>query len=198
MFYIKETMERNCELRLKRGLDYETTQSYSVQVQLRTLFNAMVDPDKTTARVDIAVIDVNDNSPKFVFKYPENRFTNEKYYAAISVEAAISSVVLQVQAKDADSGPLGQLLYEIVEETNTGHYLTMERTTGTLRTDKMIDFSQMASILPLRLTVKARDNPGQMKGYRETDCQVIVSISLYYHTNSILWALGSDATLGYL
>lgn len=175
MFFIKETIERNCELRLKRELDFEKVQSYSLEVQLKAHLSAPVDKDKMTARLDIAVTDVNDNSPKFIFKYPENRFTNEKYYAAVAVEAPISSVVVQVQAKDADSGPLGQVVYEIVEGTNTGYYLTMERATGTIRTDKMINYSQLEQRLPLRLTVRARDNPGQLKGYRETDCQVIVS-----------------------
>lgn len=126
--------------------------------------------------MDITVVDVNDNSPTFIYKLnPKNGFFAEKYYAAIPVEAPISSFVLQVQAKDADSGALGQLVYEIVEESNIDHLLTMERATGTIRTDKMVNLPQLATKLPVRLVIKARDNPGQLRGYRETNSSVIVS-----------------------
>lgn len=124
-------------------------------------------------KVDVTVLDVNDNSPKFIFKFPDSRFTNGKYYAAVAVDAPISSSVIQVAAEDVDSGPLGQLVYEIMEETNSGKYFSMERATGTIRTDKMMN---TVTQLPIRLIVTARDNPGQQIGYRETNAQVVVSI----------------------
>ena len=121
-------------------------------------------------------MDVNDNPPKFVFKYPNNVYTNGKYYAAIAMEAPISSILLQVHAEDKDSGALGQVTYEILDETNGGKFFSIERMTGTIRNDRMISINQ----LPLRLIVVARDNPGQPKGYQETSCQVVVS-SLKFH-----------------
>lgn len=123
-------------------------------------------------QVDVTVLDVNDNSPKFIFKYPENRYTNGKYYAAIAADAPISSVLIHVVAEDGDSGPLGQLVYDIMEETNSAKFFSIEKSTGTIRTDKMIN---KISQLPLRLVVITRDNPGQPIGYRETNCQVVVS-----------------------
>lgn len=123
-------------------------------------------------KVDVTVMDVNDNSPKFVFKYPENRFTNGKYYAAVSADAPISSVLIHVAAEDADSGPLGQLVYDILEETNSAKLFSVEKSTGTIRTDKMMNNIRQ---LPLRMVVTVRDNPGQPIGYRETNCQVVVS-----------------------
>lgn len=123
-------------------------------------------------QVDVTVLDVNDNSPKFIFKYPENRYTNGKYYAAIAADAPISSVLIHVVAEDEDSGPLGQLVYDIMEETNSAKFFSIEKSTGTIRTDKMIN---KISQLPLRLVVITRDNPGQPIGYRETNCQVVVS-----------------------
>ena len=124
-------------------------------------------------QINIFVTDVNDNAPQFVFKYPNDVFTNGKYYAAIAMEAPISSILLQVHAEDNDSGVLGQVIYEIMDETNSGKYFTIERKTGIIRTDRMISIHQ----LPLRLIITARDNPGQPKGYQETSCQVVVMFS---------------------
>ena len=121
--------------------------------------------------MDVTVLDVNDNSPKFIFKFPEN-YTNGKYYAAVSADAPISSVLIHVTAEDEDSGPLGQLVYDIMEETNSAKLFSIEKTTGTIRTDKMVNNIRQ---LPLRMIVTARDNPGQPVGYRESNCQVVVS-----------------------
>lgn len=122
--------------------------------------------------MDVTVLDVNDNSPKFLSKYPENRFTNGKFYAAISADAPISSVLILVAAEDADSGPFGQLVYDIMEETNSGKLFNIDKSTGTIHTEKMMSAVRQ---LPIRLIVTARDNPGQPVGYRETNCQVVVS-----------------------
>lgn len=125
--------------------------------------------------MDVTVLDVNDNSPKFVFKFPENRYTNGKYYAAVSADAPISSVLIHVTAEDEDSGPLGQLVYEIMEETNVAKLFSIEKATGTIRTDKMMNKIRQ---LPMRMIVTARDNPGQPIGYRESNCQVVVSVDI--------------------
>lgn len=50
MFHVKTLTERNCELRLKRELDYETVKNYEVVIRLKSSTNLM-DEDKTTARV---------------------------------------------------------------------------------------------------------------------------------------------------
>ncbi|XP_046657764.1 cadherin-99C-like isoform X2 [Daphnia pulicaria] len=171
-FYMKESADRNCELRLKKTLDFEATQRYEIEVQLKTSAS-FVNQDRSTVRVDVTVLDVNDNSPKFLSKYPENRFTNGKFYAAISADAPISSVLILVAAEDADSGPLGQLVYDIMEETNSGKLFNIDKSTGTIHTEKMMSAVRQ---LPIRLIVTARDNPGQPVGYRETNCQVVVNI----------------------
>lgn len=176
VFYISNAGERNCELRLKRALDYEAVQSYSMTIALKT-FISVGSKDRITAKIDISVVDVNDNAPSFVFKYPNNLYTNGKYYAAIAMEAPISSILIQVHAEDKDSGQLGQLAYEIVDETNSGKYFSIERTTGTIRTERMINIHQ----LPLRLMVVARDNPGHSRGYQKTSCQVVVNVLDRHH-----------------
>ena len=177
VFYIKASSDRHCELRLKRPLDYETVTSYSVVVRLDQQQQPQQQHDKATTRVDVNVVDVNDNSPRFVFKYPENRHAGAggKYYAALASDASVSSVLVQVHAEDADSGALGgqQLVYDIMEASNPGLYFSIERSTGKITTDKMIN---TIGRLPLRLVVTARDNPGQPIGYRETSCQVVVNV----------------------
>jgi hypothetical protein len=74
--------------------------------------------------------------------------------------------------EDADSGPLGQLVYDIMEETDSGKLFNIDKSTRTIQTEKMMSAVRQ---LPIRLIVTARDNPGQPVGYRETNCQVAVS-----------------------
>lgn len=50
MFYIKDATERNCELRLKRNLDFEISQRYEIEVQLKTTHN-LISQDRGTVRV---------------------------------------------------------------------------------------------------------------------------------------------------
>ena len=50
MFYISNAGERNCELRLKRALDYEAVQSYSMTIALKT-FISVGSKDRITAKV---------------------------------------------------------------------------------------------------------------------------------------------------
>ncbi len=63
-----------------------------------------------------------------------------------------------------------------MEETNVAKYFSVERATGTIRTDRAVQNLAQQSQLPIRLIVTARDNPGQLIGYRETHCQVVVRI----------------------
>lgn len=49
-FYIKETVERNCELRLKSSLDYETTRRYEIEIQMKTS-SSLIDLGKSIVRV---------------------------------------------------------------------------------------------------------------------------------------------------
>ena len=86
MFYIKEgasspsglqqQLLHHCELRLKRSLDYEAVKNYGIVVRLKTADKGAVEPDKSVTRVDLTVLDVNDNSPRFVFKYPDSKWAN--------------------------------------------------------------------------------------------------------------------------
>ena len=50
VFFIKDSGDRNCELRLKHNLDYEMRQSYSVVIQLKSVVN-LIGKDEKTAKV---------------------------------------------------------------------------------------------------------------------------------------------------
>lgn len=54
--------------------------------------------DSTVAKVQVKVLDVNDNAPKF---------EHDIYYAGINVEAAINQLVATINATDADIGTNG-------------------------------------------------------------------------------------------
>lgn len=58
----------------------------------------MLERDAHVAKVQVKVLDVNDNAPKF---------EHEVYYAGISAEAAINQMVTIVNASDADMGVNG-------------------------------------------------------------------------------------------
>lgn len=49
---MKESADRNCELRLKKTLDFEATQRYEIQVQLKTSAS-FVNQDRSTVRVNL-------------------------------------------------------------------------------------------------------------------------------------------------
>jgi hypothetical protein len=51
-FYMKESADRNCELRLKKTLDFEATQRYEIEVQLKTSAS-FVNQDRSTVRVNL-------------------------------------------------------------------------------------------------------------------------------------------------
>lgn len=97
MFYIKESpsspvnQHHHCELRLKRPMDFEAVKQYTIVVRLKAVapadlatgVTAHVDPDKSVTRVDLNVVDINDNSPRFLFKYPESKWANGQVFLTI-------------------------------------------------------------------------------------------------------------------
>lgn len=89
------TEERNCALYLNDTVDYETEESYQLEVQLISL-QGFINKDFSTTQVTINVADVNDNKPHFV--YPDNART-EKFYAAVSDFSPIATTVLQLKVR---------------------------------------------------------------------------------------------------
>ena len=96
-FLINTTEDRNCALYLNETLDFETTDSYSIDLQIDSL-QGFVDPHKSTAILHVSVVDINDNTPYFVYPESVNELINEnKFYAAIPWSAEIATSVVQIR-----------------------------------------------------------------------------------------------------
>ncbi|CAL4242821.1 unnamed protein product, partial [Meganyctiphanes norvegica] len=80
--------------------------------------------------VDVAVIDVNDNTPLFV---------NQPFYALVTTDAKYGDIIIQVQAIDADSGMFGSVRYEITSR-NTDIF-TVDEMTGEIMVNKTVGVS---------------------------------------------------------
>lgn len=101
LFYTNITTDRNCEVRLKLGrLDHETKEEYQLNVKLDTL-SGLVNPQKSLTTVKIHIIDVNDNSPEFIF--PEARYNTAKlvYHGAIAKDSQFGTNVLTVKVSES-------------------------------------------------------------------------------------------------
>ncbi|KAK8748529.1 hypothetical protein OTU49_015837 [Cherax quadricarinatus] len=156
-FGIEVTSERHCGLMLKSPLDFESVQHYSLRVALEAPSAPLV-TDNRIAKVDISVMDVNDNKPEYIFKAPYSDYTHGSYFAFVAEDSQISTSVLQVTAKDEDSGEFGRIEYGLVPESNRGGYFSIGVTSGLLRTEREMS-SVPRELLPFNLTVVAQDNP---------------------------------------
>uniref|UniRef100_A0AAY4EM86 Protocadherin-16 n=1 Tax=Denticeps clupeoides TaxID=299321 RepID=A0AAY4EM86_9TELE len=93
-------------LSTSRALDRERRASYSLQVVAQDRGSP---PLSGAASVEVTVLDVNDNSP---------RFGSSSYAVEVAEDAAVGSPVLEVTASDADDGDDGKILYFLSHEAN--------------------------------------------------------------------------------
>lgn len=118
-------------LHVVQPLDYETHPAYKLNVRATdSLTGAHSD-----VFVDIILEDVNDNAPVFLSK---------AYYANISEASVIGTSVLQVDAKDSDTGNNQQLFFQLVEEKGkSSNYFTIDRDTGIISAAQVLDHEEI-------------------------------------------------------
>ena len=121
-----------------RGLDYETTPSYSFIVQAEEIRTGLY----SQATVQVAITDINDQVPSF----------NQSSYI-INVPETISkgSIVLTVAAVDGDTPPNAQVTYSLSPSTS----FTIHPLTGAIATNSTLDYEAQTSY---QLTLVARDS----------------------------------------
>ena len=90
-----------------RRLDRELISSYSFDAIATD--SCPYGPRSQTVRVDITILDVNDNAPQF---------RQNIYSADISPDAPVGSLVSEVSATDNDVGVNAQLTYSLVDANN--------------------------------------------------------------------------------
>ncbi|XP_063882361.1 LOW QUALITY PROTEIN: cadherin-99C-like [Scylla paramamosain] len=175
VFGMEVTAERHCGVVVVGPLDYEVQQDYSLTVVLEAP-EAPPSTENRQAQVNVSVTDTNDNKPEFIFPSPYNDRTHGKFFAYVAEDSRISTPVLQVVAKDKDSGEFGTVEYHLVPESNRGGYFSVGRDTGLLKTEREMS-SVPRELLPFNLSVKAVDNPGQRGGPSHfTSVPVIVNL----------------------
>ncbi|XP_048189325.1 protocadherin Fat 4 [Perognathus longimembris pacificus] len=125
---------------VSHSLDFERTQSYELWIEAR---DAGFPPFSSYEKLDITVLDVNDNAP---------RFTRDPFEAAVP-ENLPPRAVLDVSALDPDSGPNGQVDYAIVDGNADGSF-SIHPATGEIRSTRALDRERRARYA---LTVSARD-----------------------------------------
>ncbi|KAF0037188.1 hypothetical protein F2P81_010062 [Scophthalmus maximus] len=112
-------------------LDFETHPAYKLNVRATdSLTGAQSD-----VFVDVILEDVNDNAPVFLSK---------AYYANISEASVIGTSVLQVDAKDADTGNNREVFFLLVEEKGKSSELfTVDRDTGIISVAQILDHEEI-------------------------------------------------------
>ncbi|EAT41892.1 AAEL006534-PA, partial [Aedes aegypti] len=131
-------------LYLHKLLDYEDTQSYSLNITASDGGNPRL---STTILFVVNVIDSNDNPPSF---------PNTAIVRQIREGIPIKTPIVTVTAEDPDSGPNGKVSYEISNQDpeNRNRHFGINPTTGVIHTLHAID---REAIDTYRLTVIATD-----------------------------------------
>uniref|UniRef100_A0A7E4WCV1 Cadherin-related family member 2 n=1 Tax=Panagrellus redivivus TaxID=6233 RepID=A0A7E4WCV1_PANRE len=124
---------------LAKALDYEVAKSLKIKV---IATDDGKPPLSTECTVEIEILDVNDNAP---------RFKNTLYEATLAENVPAGTKVLQVSAIDADSEHFGKVSYSLSGEDSDSFDIDEE---GNLLTAKAIDYEAKSL---LRVNVKAVD-----------------------------------------
>ncbi|XP_057402717.1 protocadherin Fat 4 isoform X2 [Balaenoptera acutorostrata] len=151
-----QTDQLSGQVSISQPLDFEKIQKYVVWIEAR---DGGFPPFSSYEKLDVTVLDVNDNSP--VFK--EDPFVSE------ILENLSPRKILTVSAVDKDSGPNGQLDYEIVNG-NREHSFSINHATGEIRSIRPLDREKISQYV---LTIKSSDkgSPSQ-----STSVKVIINI----------------------
>ena len=112
-------------------LDFETHPAYKLNVRATDSLTGA----HSEVFVDIILEDVNDNTPVFLSK---------AYYANISEASVIGTPILQVDAKDSDTGNNQEVFFQLVEEKGkSSDYFTIDRDTGIISTAQVLDHEEI-------------------------------------------------------
>ncbi|XP_014749796.1 PREDICTED: protocadherin gamma-B1-like, partial [Sturnus vulgaris] len=146
------------ELILERGLDREKQSSFEL---LLTAVDSGDPARSGTVEVLINVTDLNDNLPVF---------SKSLYEARVAENLPLGSLVLRVEATDADVGTNGQVSYSIVNIPESIRTLfTIDSETGEVRTTGPLDYEGQSKYI---FRLEARDGGGLT-----SHCEVQIDIT---------------------
>ncbi|XP_026937209.1 protocadherin beta-5-like [Sagmatias obliquidens] len=133
------------ELVLDKALDREE------QPELRLILTALdggSPPRSGTTKIQIVVLDSNDNAPEFA---------QEFYEAQVPENSSVGSLVLTVSARDLDAGSFGQVSYALFQVDDVNQPFEINANTGEIRLRKTLDFEEFQSY---QVDVEATDGGG--------------------------------------
>ena len=168
---------KDCRLILARsGLDHEQVEHYRVVLTLNTL-SAFLNPVRMRARVNVTVLDKNDNEPKFVYNRDYHELVKDKYLAIVKDPTLVTETIYQVEATDEDEGNFGKIVFDISPETDqtVRNYFEIDGDTGVITSKKPLE-DVADSMLPLRLIISARDNPGHMEDSKMAKTELVINV----------------------
>ncbi|KAJ0177892.1 hypothetical protein K1T71_006765 [Dendrolimus kikuchii] len=177
IFYVKLTEERDCAIYLNTStVDYEILSEYSLEVQLESI-QGLINPENSKAMVKVHITDVNDNTPTFVF--PEQSTivgAKGKYFAIVTKDMLLGTNVVQVKAKDKDSGVYGKIEYQKNSWTKAAEeYFSLDHDTGVITNSKTFE-NVPKEVLPFKFSVTARDNPTSTQDYNIARASVVINL----------------------
>ncbi|CAG9579685.1 unnamed protein product [Danaus chrysippus] len=175
VFYVRLTSDRDCAIYLNSSLDYETLTEYSLEVQLESI-QGLINPESSKAVIKIHVTDVNDNAPIFVFNEQSTvGGAKGKYFAIATKDMPLGTNVLQVKAKDKDSGDFGKIEYRKNSWTKAAEeYFSLDPDTGVISNRKTFE-NVPKDVLPFKFNVMARDNP-KSDNYKIARASVVINL----------------------
>ncbi|XP_017277987.1 protocadherin-23 [Kryptolebias marmoratus] len=139
--------QHSLDLVLKQRVDRETHDFYVLTIEA---FDGGVPAKTGTLRVNVRILDENDNPPVF---------NQSEYHVSVGEDAPTGSIICQVHASDRDLGDNGRVTYEINRrQSDPDHVFSINGTTGLVHLNKQLDFEAQ----PFHeLIISARDNGAQ-------------------------------------
>ena len=113
-----------CCLNVNQSFDFEQIQSFTIYIGVRDAGNPSL---SSSVPLYVAILDVNDNDPVFVGEYPDPLMVSEN--------TLINTVILTLEANDADSGLNGDVTLSL--EPDDTFNITSD---GNLYTLVLLDF----------------------------------------------------------
>ncbi|XP_054634742.1 protocadherin-23 [Dunckerocampus dactyliophorus] len=135
------------DLVLMSKVDREAQDLYSLTIEA---FDGGIPARTGTLRVNIRIVDENDNPPVF---------NQTEYHASVSENTPAGSSVCRVHATDLDLGDNARITYEINRrQSDPDQFFSVNQTTGVVHLNKALDFEALGFH---ELIVTARDNGAQ-------------------------------------
>ena len=130
-------------------LDYETTQFYSLYIEVYDGGN----PSQTaTMQIDVRILDTNDNTPIF---------NQSKYSTLVSEDTTIGSSILEIHATDQDSGENARITYSIDKSTDVDDCFDVDPQSGVVTLKKMLDYETKRSYNIFAFATDHGDTPNK-------------------------------------